>query len=340
MFTVNGRFLSHRVTGIQRYATEICKRLKSDHQIIQPSRPLRGIKGHLWEQTILPSSLHSRLLWSPSGIGPVVVSRQVLTIHDLTTIEHPEWYSAQFSFLYRFVLPVLARRALHIIAVSEFTKERIVSNFGADDRKITVIPNGIEGRFRPQHARDVDRVTQSLGIQEGPYLLSVCSLEPRKNLARLLEAWSMVKESDPRATLVIAGARGSASVFKAAHFKTIPSRVIFTGYVSDEDLPALYSGARAFVYPSLYEGFGLPVLEALASGTRVIAGNTTSLPEVSGPSAVLVDPTSVHQIAAAMEKALTQSLDLVALSAGIEHASRYTWDSAAKQTERVLLSYS
>ena len=119
----------------------------------------------------------------------------------------------------------------------------------------------------------------------------------------------------------------------------VPRQVIFTGYGPDEDLPALYSGARAFVYPSLYEGFGLPVLEALATGTQVIAANTTSIPEVAGPSTFLVDPESIHEIAAAMDGALRHTADLTALARGLSHARLYTWDSSAAQTEKLLLTY-
>jgi glycosyltransferase involved in cell wall biosynthesis len=340
MITVNGRFQSHRVTGVERYATEICKRLESAHQIVHPKHPLKGVRGHLWEQTVLPNLFKSGLLWSPCNTGPLIVRRQVITIHDLATLDHPEWFSARFSSLYKLIMPALIRRAVHVLTVSDYTKRRIVRTFATDERKITVIPNGIEERFKPQPVGDINRVTRSLGIPEGPYLLSVCSLEPRKNLARLLAAWSILNAKGVQATLVLAGAQGSSSVFKAVCLGSIPDRVMFTGYVADEDLPALYSGARAFVYPSLYEGFGLPILEALASGTKVIAGNTTSIPEVAGPSAMLINPMSIHEIAGAMERALTQSLDLIALSSGIEHARRYTWDTSASETERLLLSYS
>ncbi len=339
MFTVNGRFKSHRVTGMQRYAIEICKRFQSGPKILHPRSPLTGIRGHLWEQAILPNLFKSGLLWSPCNTGPVFASRQIVTVHDLIPLDHPEWFSRQFSSLYRLLMPALIKRAIHIIAVSEYTKQRIIRILGAEERKITIIPNGIDDRFKPQPATEINRVTESLSIPKGPYLLSVCSLEPRKNLARLLAAWAIFNERDSQATLVIAGAKGSGSVFKAANLGAVPRQVIFTGYVPDEDLPALYSGARAFVYPSLCEGFGLPVLEALATGTQVIAANTTSIPEVAGPSTFLVDPMSIHEIAAAMDSVLRQTSDLTALSRGLSHARLYTWDSSAVQTEKLLSTY-
>ncbi|HMF76530.1 MAG TPA: glycosyltransferase family 1 protein [Bryobacteraceae bacterium] len=338
MFTVNGRFKSHLVTGMQRYAIEVCNRFESSPKIAHPKQPLKGIKGHLWEQVVLPKSLKG-LLWSPCNTGPIYTRRQVLTIHDLIPLDNPEWYSSQYSFLYRALMPELIRRAEHIIAVSEYTKQRIIQIAKTDEKKITVIANGIGDEFRPQTSENITRVTTSLGIPEGPYLLSVCSLEPRKNLARLLSAWSLVNGRGLSATLVVTGAKGRSAVFKAAQFGSIPDRVIFTGYVPDQDLPALYSGARAFVYPSLYEGFGLPVLEAAASGTQVIASNSTSIPEVAGPSTILVDPLSTSDIAAAMERVLDQPADWSAVSSGREHARRYTWDSSAKTTEQLLLSY-
>jgi alpha-1,3-rhamnosyl/mannosyltransferase len=177
-----------------------------------------------------------------------------------------------------------------------------------------------------------------LSIPDGEYVLSVCSLEPRKNLARLLAAWEKI-EGQHDATLVIAGAKGAASVFGDAGLDRIPSRVHFTGYVAEELLPALYSGAACFAYPSLYEGFGLPVIEALACGVPVVTSNTTSLPEVTGPSARLVDPESVDQIADAILELLENPSRARELGeAGIQRASQFTWAECARRTESLLIS--
>jgi glycosyltransferase involved in cell wall biosynthesis len=179
---------------------------------------------------------------------------------------------------------------------------------------------------------------QTLGISEQPYLLYVGSVEPRKNLARLLQAWELIDRHCPDIQLLITGlsTRGSG-VFSEVKLDRIPERVSFTGYVSDEDLPSLYSGALAFVYPSLYEGFGLPPAEAMACGTPVITSRTTSLPEVVSDAAALVDPESVDSIAEGMLEVIRNSSLRSQMSAkGLERAKLFTWDGAAANTWDIL----
>jgi glycosyltransferase involved in cell wall biosynthesis len=339
MFLINGRFHAHRPTGMQRYAIELCKRFQSKPRMVQPERPLKGVMGHAWEQAVLPRGVVNDLLWSPCNTGPVSVRRHIVTIHDLIPLEHPEWFGARFSLLYRLLIPNLVRRACHLAAVSEFTKSRLVRLLGVDDSKITVIENGVGEEFTIRPETEVSRVRKTLDIPDGPYLLSVCSLEPRKNLARLIEAWMHLGKRRSGATLVIAGGKGNASVFRNVSLNAEPDHVMFTGYVADEDLPALYSGAQAFVYPSLYEGFGLPVLEALACGTRVIASNSTSIPEVAGSHATLIDPLSTTELARAIREVLSLGPEHSERVARHQHACRFSWRESAASTERLLLSY-
>jgi glycosyltransferase involved in cell wall biosynthesis len=339
MFLINGRFMAHRPTGMQRYAMEICRRFQSNPRVVHPDKPLKGMLGHAWEQAILPRGVENGLLWSPCNTGPLSARRHIVTIHDLIPLEHPEWFGTRFSLLYRLLIPTLVRRATHLAAVSEFTKSRLVRLLGVDESRVTVIPNGIGEEFAPQPEAEILRVRRTLRIPEGPYLLSLCSLEPRKNLARLIEAWKHLGDDRAGSTLVIAGGRGSASVFRNVDLESRPDRVLFTGYVTDSDLPALYSGARAFVYPSLYEGFGLPVLEALACGTRVIASNSTSIPEIAGGHATLINPLSIEEVAQAMRAALSYPPQPTEQAARQEHARGFTWRQCASRTERLLLSY-
>jgi glycosyltransferase involved in cell wall biosynthesis len=339
MFMINGRFQAHRPTGMQRYALELCNRFRSHPRLVQPGRPLKGVLGHAWEQTVLPRGLASSLLWSPCNTGPLSARRHIVTIHDLIPLEHPEWFGARFSLLYRLLLPNLVKRATHLAAVSLFTKMRLMRLLGVDESKITVIENGIGEEFEVQPEAEVIRVRRALKIPEGPYLLSVCSLEPRKNLARLLDAWTHLGQKRDGATLVVAGGKGSSSVFQSVNLAEQPDSVLFTGYVADGDLPALYSGAQAFVYPSLYEGFGLPVLEALACGTRVIASNTTSIPEIAGVHATLIDPLSIEEISRAMGQVLMSVPQPAESKVRYEHARRFTWRQSASRTEQLLLSY-
>ncbi len=339
---INARFYAHRTTGMQRYAQEISRRFTARVESLRPKTALGGPAGHLWEQFYLPTALHGRLLWSPNNTGPLAVANQVCTIHDLAPLDKPEWFSSQFAAWYRWLLPPLARRVRHIVTISEFSKHRIMKLLGVRPEKITVVPNGVDERFHPAADHEIAAMRSALKLGEDPYLLSVGSVEPRKNLGRLLEAWRSAQRSLPsNVSLVVAGGRGSSRVFGEVAIGEMPERVHFTGYVADQHLPALYSGAAAMVYPSLYEGFGLPPLEALACGTTVVTSRTTAIPEAVGDCAILVDPADTDSIAEGIIKAVNDR-DTVAELAfqGIERAERFTWDRSADATLRVLLDAS
>jgi len=299
---------------------------------------LRGAMGHLWEQTYLPAASGDRLLWSPNNTGPIAVARQVCTMHDIIPVEHPEWFNARFAGWYQWLLPRLAHRVRHMIAVSQFTKDRIVERFGVNPDKITVVWNGVDAQFRPRSADEIAQVREALGIQSPRYLLSLGSLEPRKNVGRLLTAWSRLKRELPDdLSLVVVGSKGTSLVFRDAAIKEIPEGVHFVGYAKQEHLPALYSGALALVYPSLYEGFGLPPLEAMACGTPVITSNTTSLPEITAGAALLVDPLDEEEIAGAILKIVREEeLRKLLRARSLARASGLTWDVSAMTTRKVL----
>ena len=334
---LNARFYAHRPTGMQRYAIELNRRFSEHLDAVKPADALRGPAGHLWEQLYLPSAVRGRLLWSPNNTGPLAVARQICTIHDLIPIDHPEWFSRRFSLWYEWLLPRLARRVRHIIAISEFTKRRIVERFRVPASKVTVIYNGVDNCFYPRDAAEICEVCAALRISQ-PYVLCVGSLEPRKNLRRLMEAWAIAQQkADGEVSLVVAGAPGSSRVFPALSMPAVP-RVVFTGYVPDSYLPALYSGAAAMIYPSLYEGFGLPPLEAMACGTPVVTSGTSSLPEVVGPCATLVDPEESESIAEGMLKILSNArLRETLKKEGLQRAQRFTWDATARTTLGVLM---
>ena len=339
---LNARFLAHRPTGMQRYALELYRRFAGYLDPVRPAKALRGPAGHLWEQLYLPSAVRGRLLWSPNNTGPVATSRQVCTIHDLIALEHPEWFSPRFAGWYSWLLPRLARRVRHIIAISEYTKQRIVERLGVPEHHVTVIPNGVDGRFSQRGPEEIESVRRSLGLRSPAYLLCVGSLEPRKNLARLVEAWRRIQSLVPaEVELVVAGGTGDSRVFARASCEPAPPRTQFTGYVPDESLPALYSGALALVYPSLYEGFGLPPLEALACGTPVVTSDATSLKELFGGAAVLINPQQVDSIAEGIWRILCHhSLRDTLREQGLERSRQFTWERTAKETLQVLLNFS
>ncbi len=331
--TVNGRFRTQRTTGVQRYAREITSRLSSLVDVLTPGEWNAGIRGHLWEQSVLPRLSRGGLLWSPCNTGPLSVRRQVVTIHDCAFADHPEAFSRMFASWYAWLIPRLARRARRIITVSRFSAQRLAELCDIDIDRIDVIYNGVSSHMCPAPVEAIAQLRQRSNLP-GRYVLSVGSIEPRKNLQRLLTAWQRLAPAD--VGLVLAG--GESAVFRGAGIDRLPPGVQLAGYVADEDLPTLYSGAEAFVYPSLYEGFGLTVLEAMACGAPVICSRTTSLPEVTGAeAAMLIDPLDVDDIASALGRLLADGQLQGKLRAqGLQRATQFSWDKAAAATAKVL----
>lgn len=334
-FVVNTRSLNTpNHTGVQRYVTNILAALPAPVQTLS-SRPGAGlVEAQLWEQGALPHLLRGRLLFSPANSGPVRLRRQVVTVHDVATLDHPEWFSGRFAHWYRWMLPRVIASAQHVITVSEYSRSRIVALTGADPGKVTSIPLGVDPAFRPPRAEDVSRVVQRYGI-EGRFLLVVGSVEPRKNLQTLFEAWTHWTDRPDDLTLVVAGTQGHA--FAGRGFDALPAACRLIGRVTDADLPALYAGASAFLFPSVYEGFGLPPLEAMACGTPVISSGATSLAEVVGDAALVVDPHDSASMIQAMKR-LDEDTTLRRrlTNAGVRHAARFTWQRTAQATLDVL----
>jgi glycosyltransferase involved in cell wall biosynthesis len=332
---VGGRFMSKNVTGVQRYAREIVKRLKAICRIIEPGAMSDGGRGHLWEQAVLPVLCRGRVLWSPCNTGPLAVRRQVVTVHDAAFIDHPECFSRNFSRWYGWLVPRLMRRAHSVITVSEHARSRLSDVAGIDPRRIHVVPNGVDPRFAPVDPEKMVEASRRYGITGG-YILGVGSLEPRKNLAGLLRAWAMVAPRHSDLTLALAGKPGISCFSKLGLPPAVP-RVKWLGYVSDEDLPSLYAGARAFVFPSIYEGFGLPPLEAMACGTPVVCSGTTSLPEVVADAALQVNPHDIDSIADGILKVVEDgALRTELCRRGRARAKRYNWDDTASATRAIL----
>ncbi len=331
-FVVNGRFQGRRLTGVERYASEILHCLGTAVEVVKPSQPLAGVQGHLWEQFLLPTRLgRNAFLWSPANTGPLAVTRQAITIHDLSVLDHPEWFNANFRLWYMLLLPRLAKRARVVLTVSEHSRRSILRRFGLPEEKVVVVPDGVNlNQFQPC---DASAVRAKYGLGER-YVLFVGSLDPRKNLERLSQA--MVLLSDVR-NIELAIAGSWTNIFRPVAVHASKRRIRLLGYVPDEDLPALYSGATFFIMPSLFEGFGLSVLEAMACGTPVIASHAGALPEVVGDAAMLVDPTSVEGIAEGMRQLLSQPERRAELKRkGLERVHQFSWERSAQQVLEVL----
>jgi glycosyltransferase involved in cell wall biosynthesis len=330
---VNLRTLGYRMTGVQRYLHSLLPLMPAELSSIKPSQALQGIKGHLWEQLYLPTQLKGRLLWSPGNTGPMGVSRQVLTVHDISSLDHPEWFERKFALWYAALLPRLIRKVQTLITVSQFSKERIVRLTGVKPERVNVIFNGVEERFRPASAEAIKEARTKFDLH-GPYILFVGSLEPRKNLKILLEAWRL--GAFDGATLAIVGASGP--IFAKLQLDSLPNGVRLLGAVDDELLPVLYSGATGFVYPSIYEGFGLPPLEAMASGCPVAVSDIPAHREVCEEMAIYFDPFIPEEVSASLEALLrlNGAPRSSIVERGLHRATLYSWENAACQTWRLL----
>ena len=337
---INGRFRRQRLTGTQRVAAEITRRLKTPHRIIEPSKDLGGGRGHAWEQIMLPLRARGQLLWGPCNTGPIASSRQIVTIHDAAVLEHPEWFAPNFARLYGHLLPMLARRIDRVVTVSEFSRERLSALLGIGMDRIAVVANGVSDHFRPVPAAERELPAALVGR---PYFATLFTREPRKNLDLVLKAWKQARpQLPPETVLAVIGGRGAAGVFGEGRGESDvgDDGVVHCGYLPDAVLPAVLSGAWGLVYPSLYEGFGLPALEAMACGTPTVVTALTSLPEVCGDAALYVDALDPRELADAFLR-LAGDADLRAELGrkGIARASLFSWDGAAARMDSILAEH-
>lgn len=277
--------------------------------------------------------LHVQFTAPPFCPCPVVVS-----IHDLSFEHLPETFKRRSRTQLRLTVRHSARRAARIISLSEHGRRDIIETYGITPERVSAIPLAAPSDFGPvQDYRELQRVRQTYGIN-GDYILSVGSIQPRKNLARLVQAYASLrgnKSVDKLPKLVLVGKCGWLydETLRALKETGVADTVVLTGYVPQEDLPALYSGALCFIYPSYFEGFGLPPLEAMKCGAPVIVGNKTSLPEVVGDAALTVDPFDVEAIASAMKSVIDNPALREELSIkGQTRAQAFDWRETARKT--------
>jgi len=279
------------------------------------------------------------VLFVPAHVVPLVHPRRtVVTVHDLGYLHFPEAHRARDRrYLDRSTR--WSTRAAHcVIAISRATRDDLVQQLHIPAEKIAVIAHGVNAAMTRPTDADIAATLARHDITP-PYVLALGTVQPRKNLARLVAAFAAMRAAGLPHTLVIVGRAGwlTDAIHAEVAARGLGEQVQFTGYVPDADLPVLYSGADALAFVSLYEGFGMPALEAMACGTPVVAANTSSLPEVVGDAGALVDPTDVAAIAASLTRVIADgALRARLIAAGRERAATFTWERCARETLAVL----
>lgn len=301
--------------GVERWARELCARLP--YTVHRPPPALVHRAGHAWEQAVLPVlSARAPALLCPANLAPVAARNVVVVIHDAAPLRHPGWYSGAYAAFQRRVLPLIARRARAVITVSEFSRDELRELLGVEAH---VVYGGVDPRFAP-------------GVKaHRPYVLCVASHTARKNLRALVPAAQALAAAGVE--LRVAG--GHRPQFAAEEGL---EALTLLGHVPDEALPGLYAGALAFVLPSVYEGFGLPVLEAMAAGTPVVTTNVTALPETCGGAAVLVPPDPGALRDALLDLVEDEAERARLREAGLARARGFTWERTAAEVDAVVRS--
>lgn len=308
---------------------------------------LRIISDAVWIQAVLPYRLrqvHADLLFAPSFLVPSVSPiPSVVAILDTMYLVHPEHYDVLWRLWLQAFVPMAVQRAAAIVTISHSSKNDIVKYYHVDPAKINVTHLGVDSKFRQIADQDqLLEVRARYGLDR-PYILFVGALERMKNVPRLLEAFSLLREAGlcPRHNLVLLGptGKGADEIRRTMARLSLADHVAFLGYVPKEDLPRLYNAADLLVLPSLYEGFGLPIVEAMACGTPIVASNTSSIPEVAADAALLFDPTDSSSLAKQIHRALSDvDLRQELIAAGLRRARQFTWESAARRTMEVCRS--
>jgi glycosyltransferase involved in cell wall biosynthesis len=342
---INARFLTQELTGVQRFASEISRRLgKSglDIACISPKKILDtptaeelhavsygNLKGHAWEQIGLRIYLkkhNTPLLVNLANTAPLLYSNQIVTIHDLSFLRNPSWFSRPFYSYYKFLIPRIVKTALKIVTVSLFSKKELMELLHIPEHRIAVIYNAVSDELRCRPT-----IPENSNPQD--YILTVSSLNPRKNLTNLIEAYNRLECKNIKLVIV-----GSKKNIFAKNTKNpikrnmLPNQnVIFKEALSNKELAHLYANATLFIFPSFYEGFGLPPLEAMSCGCPTIVSNTASMPEVCGEAAYYIDPHNIDSIANGMYRVITdQNLRKSLISKGNERVKCFSWEKSAR----------
>jgi len=346
MLVVNSRFLTQNITGVQRFAIEISKLLKillgEKVQFVSPKSIIDdelakelGVKtigsksGHLWEQIDLPKylkSIGSPLVLNLANTAPFFYRNKIVTVHDIAYERFPQTFDWKFRLFYKLLIPNIIKTSKHTLTVSEFSKNEIHNLYGTNLENISVVYNAVNEIFKPKKIETNQK-----------YILAVSSLNYQKNFHSLVKAFNQLDDKSTKLYLVGSINKNFASIELLSEIEK-NTNIVFKGRVDDNELIELYSNAICFVYPSLYEGFGIPPLETQACGCPVICSSVASLPEVGGvDSVVYCDPYSVEDIASKIKMVLNDaSLQNELKEKGFENIKRFSWEESAKKIIEVL----
>lgn len=294
----------------------------------------------IWQRARIPLPVETftgkiDLYHATDFVLPPTRARSLLTVHDLSFVRVPETASPALKAYLDVVVPRSVKRAEHILADSQATKDDLISLYGTHEEKITVLLSGVDPRFKPTQDASV-RVKYN--IPERPYIFSVGTVQPRKNYTRLIHALAALRSKGYDVGLVISGGKGwlDDPIYAAIQDAKMDDYVRFIGFADDTDLPALYSEALITAVPSLYEGFGIPVLESMACGTAVVTSNLSSLPEVAGDATLLVEPTDLDAIIGALQRLIDdEALRNILRAKGLARAREFTWERSAAQLHAI-----
>jgi glycosyltransferase involved in cell wall biosynthesis len=334
---INARFLTQQITGVQRFAIEISKALKkikpsiefvSPIDIVHPAlaaelnvKVIGHNKGVVWEQIDLPIFLRKNkypLLINLCNAAPLFYNNKVVTIHDVAFMVNPAWFNKKFILLYKFLIPRIAKKSKAIFTVSNFSKKEIIKYIKVDEDKIKIVYNGISC-FSGEEQTD---------NKYGRYILSVGSIDKRKNISALIEAFKNVKDKSLK--LLIVGDVNIVFNNRKSEILKSDERINFIGRVNDADLKNLYLNALIFIYPSLYEGFGIPPLEAMYCNCPTIVSDIGSLNEICGNASIYIDPYNPEDITQKVEILLNDEvLRHKLIEKGKQNIKKYSWEKSA-----------
>jgi glycosyltransferase involved in cell wall biosynthesis len=322
---INARAAVRRETGgVERIARELSERLPGlrpeRYRILRPPRPLAHRVGQAWEQAALPLLAHNaRLILSPANLAPIWSKRNIVHVHDAAPFREPAWFGRAYGAWHRYALSRIAARARLMLVPSRFVRDELADFLGVGPERVRVVAPGVDPRYRPDAGRPPPNISR-------PYVLAVGTVSARKNLG-LLDRMAPQLAREGLRLVVVGSTRG--------YLRQEPTMVTRLGYVPEPDLPALYAGAAALAMPSLYEGFGMPCLEAMACGTPVVASDRAALPEACGGAALHADPEDPDAFAGALIRATGSDRQRLR-AAGLERVSTLTWDRSARLVDAAI----